>query len=77
MRFAKLLAFEAALALLAYSQATVGLAPAVDYLWLGVKWAQLPKFPGDVGVLSLSFYVSSQYIDVSVSLTPRCPYLTP
>jgi hypothetical protein len=77
MRFAKLLAFGTALALLAYSQATVGLAPAVDYLWLGVKWAQLPKFPGDVGVLSLSFYVSSQYVDVSVSLTPKCPYLTP
>ena len=77
MRFAKLLAFGTALALLAYSQAIVGLTPAVDYLWLGVKWAQLPKFPGDVGVLSLSFYVSSQYVDVSISLTPKCAYLTP
>ena len=77
MRFAKLLVFGTALAILVYSQATAGLTPAVDYLWLGIKWTQLPKFPGDVGVLSLSFYVSSQYVDVSVSLTPRCPYLTP
>ncbi|ABL87208.1 conserved hypothetical protein [Pyrobaculum islandicum DSM 4184] len=66
----------AALALIAYGQTTVA-SPTVDYLWLGARWTQLPKFPGDVGVLSLSFYLSAQYVDVSVSLTPRCPYLAP
>ncbi|MFN3804503.1 MAG: hypothetical protein ACK4SY_05565 [Pyrobaculum sp.] len=50
---------------------------AVDYLWLGAQWVELPKFPGDVGVLRLSFYLSSQYVDVTISLTPRCLELTP
>ncbi|MEM1615462.1 MAG: hypothetical protein QW452_05800 [Pyrobaculum sp.] len=51
--------------------------PSVDYLWLGAKWAQIPKYPGDSGVLTLSFYLSAQYVDVSVSINPRCPWLTP
>ncbi|MGB9704608.1 MAG: hypothetical protein ACPL3C_04100 [Pyrobaculum sp.] len=66
-----------ALATVAYSQATVGLAPAVDYLWLGAKWSQIPRYPGDVGVISLSYYLSNQYVDVSVYIDPKCPYLTP
>ncbi|ACB39873.1 hypothetical protein [Pyrobaculum neutrophilum] len=71
----KRILLAAALALIAQGQTAAG--PAVDYLWLGAKWTQLPKFPGDVGVLSVSFYLSAQYVDVSVSLTPRCPYLVP
>lgn len=60
-----------------YAQITAGLSSSVDYMWLGARWAQLPKFPGDAGVLTLSFYTSQQHIDVSISITPRCLYLTP
>jgi len=63
------------LAALAYSQAVV-FTPKVDYLFLGAQWVQVPKFPGDVGVISLSFYLADQYVDVSISLSPQCPYLT-
>ena len=66
-----------ALAAMAYSQATVGLTPSVDYLWLGAKWSQVPKYPGDVGIVTLSYYLSNQYVDVSVYINPKCPYLTP
>lgn len=51
------------------------LAQAVDYLWLGAQWVDVPKFPGDVGLLRLSFYLSSQHVDISISLTPLCPQL--
>ncbi|AAL65081.1 MULTISPECIES: hypothetical protein [Pyrobaculum] len=71
------LVISMALAALAYSQATVGLTPSVDYLWLGAKWSQVPKYPGDIGVLTLSYYLSNQYVDVSVYIDPKCPYLTP
>ncbi|ABP50653.1 conserved repeat domain protein [Pyrobaculum arsenaticum DSM 13514] len=50
-------------------------APSVDYLWLGARWAQLPKFPGDVGVLALSFYTSAELVDVAVSIDPKCQHL--
>lgn len=71
------LAVIAFAAVLAYAQAVVGLASSVDYLWLGAKWSQVPKFPGDVGVVTLSFYVSSQYVDVTISLDPKCGYVAP
>lgn len=65
------LVISMALAALAYSQATVGLTPSVDYLWLGAKWSQVPKYPGDIGVLTLSYYLSNQYVDVSVYIDPK------
>ncbi|MEZ0320082.1 MAG: hypothetical protein ABWK05_08860 [Pyrobaculum sp.] len=65
-----------AAAALGLAQAIV-MTPNVDYLWLGAKWAQIPKYPGDSGVLSLSFYLSAQYVDVSIDINPRCPWLIP
>jgi len=67
----------ACLALHAAAQAVAPPAGAVDYLWLGVRWKSLPKFPGDVGLLSASFYVSEQHVDVTVSLSPLCRHLSP
>jgi hypothetical protein len=66
----------ACLALRAAAQAAAPPAGAVDYLWLGVRWESLPKFPGDVGLLSVSFYVSEQHVDVTVSLFPLCRHLS-
>ena len=59
------------------AQAVGGFSPAVDYIWLGARWVQLPKFPGDVGVVSVSFYFSQQQIDVAIALTSTCVYITP
>lgn len=45
--------------------------PAVDFLFLGAQWVDVPKFPGDFGLLKLSFFLADQHVDVSVSLS-RC-----
>ncbi len=45
--------------------------PATDFLFLGVQWVDVPKFPGDFGLLKLSFFLADQHVDVSVSLS-RC-----
>jgi len=45
--------------------------PAVDFLFLGVQWVDVPKFPGDFGLLKLSFFLADQHVDVAVSLG-RC-----
>nr|WP_287069328.1 hypothetical protein [Pyrobaculum sp.] len=44
------------------------LTPSVDYLFLGGQWADVPKFPGDVGLYKLSFYLADKHIDVSIAL---------
>jgi hypothetical protein len=36
-----------------------------------VQWVDVPKFPGDFGLLKLSFFLADQHVDVSVSLS-RC-----
>jgi hypothetical protein len=43
----------------------------VDFLFLGAQWVDVPKFPGDFGLLKLSFFLADQHVDVSVSLS-RC-----
>ena len=45
--------------------------PAVDFLFLGAQWVDVPKFPGDFGLLKLSFLLADQHVDVSVSMS-RC-----
>jgi hypothetical protein len=45
--------------------------PTVDFLFLGAQWVDVPKFPGDFGLLKLSFFLADQHVDVSVSLS-RC-----
>jgi len=45
--------------------------PATDFLFLGAQWVDVPKFPGDFGLLKLSFFLADQHVDVSVSLS-RC-----
>jgi len=45
--------------------------PAVDFLFLGAQWVDVPKFSGDFGLLKLSFFLADQHVDVSVSLS-RC-----
>jgi len=45
--------------------------PAVDFLFLGAQWVDVPKFPGDFGLLKLSFFLADQHVDVSVSMS-RC-----
>jgi len=57
-------------AVLLSAQATV-FQPAVDFLFLGAQWVDVPKFPGDFGLVKLSFFLADQHVDVSVSLS-RC-----
>ena len=45
--------------------------PVTDFLFLGAQWVDVPKFPGDFGLLKLSFFLADQHVDVSVSLS-RC-----
>jgi hypothetical protein len=45
--------------------------PATDFLFLGAQWVDVPKFPGDSGLLKLSFFLADQHVDVSASLS-RC-----
>jgi len=45
--------------------------PVTDFLFLGAQWVDVPKFPGDFGLLKLSFFMADQHVDVSVSLS-RC-----
>ncbi|MEM1663516.1 MAG: hypothetical protein QW680_02280 [Pyrobaculum sp.] len=43
----------------------------VDYLYLGWGWVDVPKYPGDFGLVKFSFYLAQRHVDVSVSLY-RC-----
>ncbi|ACB39945.1 hypothetical protein [Pyrobaculum neutrophilum] len=56
-----------AAAFLALGQA-VAFQPAVERLFLGGQWVDVPKYPGDVGLLKLSYYLADQHVDVSISL---------
>lgn len=42
---------------LALGQA-VAFQPAVEQLFLGGQWIDVPKYPGDVGLLKLSYYLA-------------------
>ena len=57
-------------AVLLSAQSTV-FQPAVDFLFLGTQWIDVPKFPGDFGLLKVSFYLADQHVDVTASLS-RC-----
>ncbi|MGC9130815.1 MAG: hypothetical protein ACP5H5_04445 [Pyrobaculum sp.] len=63
-------ALAVALAALAAGQAAL-FQPAADFLFLGGQWVDLPKYPGDVGLYKLSFYLAAQHVDVGVELKCR------
>lgn len=62
------------LVLLAFFASGQIFAADADYLFLGVRWVDVPKYPGDFGLLRASFYLADQHVDVSVALL-RCGYV--
>ena len=49
----------------------------LDVELAGVEWVNLPRYPGDVGVLKAVLYVEDVFVNVKVWVKPLCGFVQP